>query len=76
MAEAIKKAVKTEKPNAATQATADVQKAAPGVEEKAAKAAPKAEAPSPEIKAEAKKEADPNKEFVDGIMSEMALKGA
>ena len=27
-------------------------------------------------KAEVKKEADPNKEFVDGIMAEMALKGA
>ncbi|MCX9084168.1 MAG: hypothetical protein OIN87_05125 [Candidatus Methanoperedens sp.] len=27
-------------------------------------------------KVESKKEADPNKEFVDGIMSEMALKGA
>ncbi len=29
-----------------------------------------------EPKAESKKEADPNKEFVDGIMAEMALKGA
>ena len=27
-------------------------------------------------KVESKKEADPNKEFVDGIMTEMALKGA
>jgi len=27
-------------------------------------------------KAESKKEADPSKEFVDGIMTEMALKGA
>ena len=70
MAEAIKKAVKTEKPteNAATPGTADVQKAAPKAVE--------AEAPSPEIKAEAKKEADRGKEFVDGIMSEMSLKGA
>lgn len=29
-----------------------------------------------EAKAEVKKEADPNKEFIDGIMNEMALKGA
>ncbi|MCZ7380163.1 MAG: hypothetical protein O8C64_01095 [Candidatus Methanoperedens sp.] len=37
----------------------------------------KAEA-APEVKAEAPKikEADPNKEFVDGIMTEMSLKGA
>jgi hypothetical protein len=34
------------------------------------------EAPKPEAKAEAKKEPDPSKEFVDGIMAEMALKGA
>lgn len=31
---------------------------------------------APKAEAEAKKEADPNKEFVDGIMAEMALKGA
>ncbi len=45
----------------------------------------KPEAPKAEVKtedkpegkpAEAKKEADPNKEFVDGIMTEMSLKGA
>lgn len=30
----------------------------------------------PETKAEGKTEVDPNKEFVDGIMTEMALKGA
>ncbi|MCZ7398520.1 MAG: hypothetical protein O8C62_02380 [Candidatus Methanoperedens sp.] len=35
----------------------------------------KAEA-APEVKAEARKEADPGKEFVDGIMTEMSLKGA
>lgn len=37
----------------------------------------KAEA-APEVKADAPKakEADPNKEFVDGIMAEMSLKGA
>jgi hypothetical protein len=31
---------------------------------------------TPEVKAEAKKEADPGKEFVDVIMAEMSLKGA
>ncbi len=47
----------------------------------------KPEAPKAEVKtevkpegkpeaAEAKKEADPNKEFVDGIMTDMSLKGA
>ncbi len=39
-------------------------------------AAAKPEAPEAEEKAEAKKEPDPSKEFVDGIMTEMALKGA
>lgn len=34
------------------------------------------ELPKAEAKAEVKKEADPAKEFVDGIMAEMALKGA
>ena len=39
--------------------------------------APKTEtAKTPETKAEVKKEADPSKDFVDGIMAEMALKGA
>ncbi len=32
--------------------------------------------PEAEVKAEVKKEADPSKEFVDGIMAEMSLKGA
>lgn len=36
----------------------------------------RAEPPKAEAKAEVKKEADPAKEFVDGIMAEMALKGA
>ncbi|MBZ5529646.1 MAG: hypothetical protein LAN71_17325 [Acidobacteriia bacterium] len=37
----------------------------------------KPEVKQPEAKpAESKKEADPNKEFVDGIMAEMSLKGA
>jgi hypothetical protein len=40
----------------------------PEVKHEAAKSEP--------IKAEAKKEADPGKEFVDAVMAEMALKGA
>jgi hypothetical protein len=48
---------------------ADVPKAEPA---KAEASEIKTETP----KAESKKEADPNKEFVDGIMTEMALKGA
>jgi len=44
---------------------------------KAAKVEPVKAAASEEApKAESKKEADPSKEFVDGIMTEMALKGA
>ena len=44
----------------------------------AAKPAPvaKSDAPKTEEKPETKKEADPSKEFVDGIMTEMSLKGA
>jgi len=117
MAEAVKKAVKAEKPKIddkaakdAAKATlqaltkTDAQKAAvvkpssavqsvPKAEEKAVKTIPKveavkvepvkatatevkSEAPKGEAKAEVKKEADPSKEFVDGIMTEMALKGA
>ena len=129
MAEAVKKAVKAEKPKIddkaakdAAKATlqaltkTDAQKAAavkpssavqsvPKAEEKAVKTIPKVEAvkvepvkaTAPEVKpdapkaetvkaasevkteapkAEVKKEADPSKEFVDGIMTEMALKGA
>ena len=60
---------------------------APGVEVKAVKEKPPApkpegqpvktpETPKPEAKEEAKKEADPSKEFVDNIMAEMTLKGA
>lgn len=60
---------------------------APVVEVKAVKETIKAPAPKTETaktsetpkadaKAEVKKEADPSKEFVDGIMAEMALKGA
>ena len=43
---------------------------------KAAKVEPASEVKTASSKAEVKKEADPNKEFVDGIMTEMALKGA
>ena len=38
--------------------------------------APKTDEAKAEAKAGAKKESDPNKEFVDGIMAEMSLKGA
>lgn len=51
---------------------ADVPKAAKAEPAKVAASEIKTEAP----KAESKKEADPNKEFIDGIMTEMALKGA
>lgn len=52
----------------------------PAQKTEAAKAEP-VKAAAPEIKtdaskAESKKEADPHKEFVDGIMAEMSLKGA
>ncbi|MDD5615125.1 MAG: hypothetical protein PHH85_02885 [Candidatus Methanoperedens sp.] len=69
----------------AIQAAKPTKTEAPGVEVKAVKETIKAPAPKPEgqhvktpetPKAEAKKEADPSKEFVDGIMAEMALKGA
>lgn len=49
------------------------------VKEKVKAEAPKAEANAEakqEVKTEVKKEADPTKEFVDGIMAEMVLKGA
>ncbi len=45
------------------------------VEKAAGKEAVKTE-PSPLVKEEVKKEADPTKDFVDGIMAEMVLKGA
>ena len=41
----------------------------------AVKAEPAPEVKTEAAKAEAKKEADPSKEFVDGIMTEMSLKG-
>lgn len=53
---------------------APISKSAPNAE--AAKAEPaKAAAAEDAPKAESKKEADPTKEFVDGIMTEMSLKG-
>lgn len=116
MAEAVKKAVKAEKPKIddkaakdAANATllaltkTDAQKAAAVKAPSAIQATPKekavqnveaakmetaASAPAKDeavpvsetktetTKAESKKEADPSKEFVDGIMTEMALKGA
>ncbi len=55
-------------------ATASAPKpAAPKAE--AVKAEPVSEIKTEASKAEVKKEADPNKEFVDGIMTEMGLKG-
>jgi len=63
MADEVKKVEKSGKP---------VEKAANAEPAKAAAPEIKTEAPN----AESKKEADPNKEFVDGIMAEMALKGA
>jgi hypothetical protein len=57
----------------------DVKAAEPKAEVPKVEAAPKVETkemPKTEAKPEAKKEADPSKEFVDGIMAEMSLKGA
>ncbi|MDP2841106.1 MAG: hypothetical protein Q8O17_02365, partial [Candidatus Methanoperedens sp.] len=65
---------KTEKLKAmAVKEPSEVQ-AAPKPEEKLIKE-PQAVKPE-ESKAEAKKEPDPSKEFVEGIMTDMALKGA
>ncbi|VVB96319.1 Uncharacterised protein [uncultured archaeon] len=84
--EAVKKAVPLVKPEAAkveaikeapkpeAQAKPEAPKAEAKAEITKEEAAPQAEAAKP--KTEAKKEADPNKEFVDGIMTEMNLKGA
>ena len=60
MAEEVRKAVKTEKPKVDDKAAKDVAKATLYAL----------------AKPEARKEADPGKEFVDSIMTEMALKGA
>ncbi len=64
--EAVKEPVATEAKPAASKA--EIVKAA-AIEEKT-------DAPKGDVKAETKKEADPSKEFVDGIMTEMSLKGA
>lgn len=71
--------VKAKSPSVKT----DVVKAAekPDVAKAAAKPEVAKESAAPEgkpgaAKAETKKEPDPNKEFVDGIMAEMSLKGA
>jgi hypothetical protein len=73
---------KTEKLKAvAVKEPSEVQ-TVPGHEEKAIQAKPEGqpaktpETPKAETETDAKKEADPSKEFVDGIMVEMALKGA
>lgn|GEM_PF-649316 len=68
--EPVKPAAKSEAANAETPTSKSVTK--PEVKKtEPVKAAVSEEAP----KAESKKEADPSKEFVDGIMTEMALKG-
>lgn len=68
------KPVKTEDPVAEVKAIKEPMKSpAPKPEIQPAKTP---EAPKTEAKAEVKKEADPTKDFVDGIMAEMALKGA
>ncbi len=74
---------KTEEVKVSPSVKTDVAKAAakPEVAKEAAKSDVVKEAAAPEgksgaAKAEVKKEPDPNKEFVDGIMAEMALKGA
>lgn len=63
---------KTEAPVVEVKAVKETIKA-PAQKPEAAKTP---ETPKADAKAEAKKEADPSKEFVDGIMAEMALKGA
>lgn len=66
------KPAKTEAPAAEVKAVKEPVKA-PAPKPEPAK---EPEAPKAEPKAEVKKEADPTKDFVDGIMAEMALKGA
>ncbi len=84
----VKPEAKEEKPVVAVKAPLGGQKAEPVKEAvKKKPEAPKAEVKTelkpevkpeakPEIKGEVKKEADPAKEFVDGVMTEMSLKGA
>ena len=71
--------VKAKSPSAKTDVAKEAVK--PEVAKATAKSEMAKESAAPEekpiaAKAEIKKEADPNKEFVDGIMTEMALKGA
>jgi len=63
---------KTEAPVAEVKAVKEIIKS-PAPKTETAKTP---ETPKAETKAEVKKEADPAKDFVDGIMAEMALKGA
>ncbi len=67
------KPAKTEAPVAEVKAVKETMTPASKPESQPAKAP---EAPKAEARIEVKKEADPSKEFVDGIMVEMALKGA
>jgi hypothetical protein len=73
---------KTEKPKPMEVKAPAQMQTVPKPEEKAVQTKPESqpakapEAPKTEAKTEVKKEADPSKEFVDGIMAEMALKGA
>ena len=81
-AEPVKATASAAKPGAPKAQAVKVESVKPSAAERSA--APKAETiksePAPEVKTEAskaevKKEADPSKEFVDGIMTEMNLKG-
>ncbi len=68
---------KAVKPAAKPVSEPEVTKAEETIVKEPVKAAPEvAEAPKAEEKAEAKKETDASKEFVEAIMTEMALKGA
>ncbi len=81
-----KKAVEKAQAKPEEKAIKEPLKAAPGIAEppktdvkvvsEAAKATPEVQVKPETPKAEAKKEADPGKEFVDGVMAEMNLKGA
>ena len=68
------KPAKTEAPVVEVKAGKEATKTSPPKPEGQPSKTP--ETPNVEAKAEVKKEADPSKEFVDGIMVEMTLKGA
>ncbi len=74
---AVKEPAKAEAKTAAPAKPAPEVKAQPDVAKEAPKPAPEAkpDLPKAETKSETKKEADSSKEFVDGIMTEMSLKG-